>query len=537
MRDGQPADIDLPPTFSVLLRGAQPGVALDELSERLAPIFKCTPEQVLRLLGRPNVVVKRGVVKAKAQRYVSALLQAGAAGSIEAELPEPAPAPALAPVAAEASPAPAESPEVSVLAETVEAQPVLAEAVETQPAIAETVEAQAVLADAAETSAFAIAVDMPATDPGVADEPPALPEAANSSWPTLMPSEFVMPEETVPTPAPVPAPAATPAEWPLIADEFAATVVMRKPLPVAGFDEFATTIKLNKSRPADEDPMQRWLERHKDEAASASIAGESDADPFIDLPMAQLAMGQKLIIDAILLNVLFGALRRSVDMSLLAELLCALGIGALCLYGVLRIASGLQMSTMVKVLCAVGAAVPLLGVIVLVVLSTKASKRLRDAGYSVGLLGVSSNDIDQMSGTAGEGGFSARMFSAAGLGVVMLCVLLGKTSNTPASVDPLHPCDFIGQWTVTNGSVVHQATLSQDGSYLLKPATPPQPGALKGKWELRQGKLTWYEAGQTVASTRNDFIITNVSKFSVIEKNGTQSHYQRTRALPGSCLK
>jgi hypothetical protein len=58
------------------------------------------------------------------------------------------------------------------------------------------------------------------------------------------------------------------------------------------------------------------------------------------------------------------------------------------LLGVVRICSGLQRSQGQKILCMVLTFFPLINIVVLVYLSVKATRRLRDAGWSVGLLGA-----------------------------------------------------------------------------------------------------------------------------------------------------
>jgi len=101
--------------------------------------------------------------------------------------------------------------------------------------------------------------------------------------------------------------------------------------------------------------------------------------------LQQAASGQKLVIYAILLNFASAALKHSPGLAL------ALGLVALVmgLIGIARICAGLGYSTGTKVLLIIGCFVPLVNLVILVMLSMKATGRLREAGYKVGLLGAS----------------------------------------------------------------------------------------------------------------------------------------------------
>ena len=99
-----------------------------------------------------------------------------------------------------------------------------------------------------------------------------------------------------------------------------------------------------------------------------------------------IASGQKLVIYAIAMNVASVALRGAGLM-----LLFAVGIGALALSltGVYRLATGLEFSRGVVFVCLFLMVVPLANLVVLLVLNSKATRALKDAGYTVGLFGAS----------------------------------------------------------------------------------------------------------------------------------------------------
>ena len=99
----------------------------------------------------------------------------------------------------------------------------------------------------------------------------------------------------------------------------------------------------------------------------------------------KVASGQKLIIYAILVNFLTLGLKAA-----FGDIAGLVGIVAIVmsLIGMFRLASGLGYSTGAKVGLVILLLVPLVGLITLLVLNSRATKALRGAGYKVGLLGA-----------------------------------------------------------------------------------------------------------------------------------------------------
>jgi hypothetical protein len=103
----------------------------------------------------------------------------------------------------------------------------------------------------------------------------------------------------------------------------------------------------------------------------------------------QIASGQKLISYAILINVglyLLGLMLG--EMAGLILGLLAIGGYVLALIGVGRISSGLGDSTASRILQAVALLVPIVSLVVLFSLNSRASKALKAAGYKIGFLGA-----------------------------------------------------------------------------------------------------------------------------------------------------
>jgi hypothetical protein len=101
--------------------------------------------------------------------------------------------------------------------------------------------------------------------------------------------------------------------------------------------------------------------------------------------LGDVASGQKLVIYAILLYFLAAALRTVVGPVALLALLVCLGMSWT---GIYKIARGLDYPLWWRIVLLVLMLVPLVGLLVLVMLSSRATSRLRKAGYSVGLLGA-----------------------------------------------------------------------------------------------------------------------------------------------------
>ena len=110
------------------------------------------------------------------------------------------------------------------------------------------------------------------------------------------------------------------------------------------------------------------------EAAEPSVAAE------------KLASGQKLLIYAILLNL--GSLVVAFVFAPLAPLATIAAL-VLSIIGIVRLGAGFGFSVVVRILLCILMLVPLVNLIALLVLNSRATTRLREAGYTVGLLGAS----------------------------------------------------------------------------------------------------------------------------------------------------
>jgi len=115
---------------------------------------------------------------------------------------------------------------------------------------------------------------------------------------------------------------------------------------------------------------------------------QKKAELEVRIRESSAARGQKILIWCILLNFLLGAIERVHAVPDLAMMSFYILTAVWSLFGVVRICSGLQRSQGQKILFMVLMFFPLIGLVALVYLSVKATRLLREAGWSVGLLGA-----------------------------------------------------------------------------------------------------------------------------------------------------
>ena len=107
-----------------------------------------------------------------------------------------------------------------------------------------------------------------------------------------------------------------------------------------------------------------------------------------NLNIERVASGQKLIIYAILINIVATILQMAVHPAIGLVGLVSL---VMSIIGVVKLATGLSSSLIAKIIYVVLMFIPLINLITLLVLNSRATKELRANGYKVGLLGASKN--------------------------------------------------------------------------------------------------------------------------------------------------
>jgi hypothetical protein len=100
----------------------------------------------------------------------------------------------------------------------------------------------------------------------------------------------------------------------------------------------------------------------------------------------QVASGQKLIIYSILLSFASMAANTAFPPALVFALVLVTAV--MSIVGAVRLCNGMGFSALSKVLIIIGLLLPIVSLFVLVTLSIRATSRLKEAGYKVGLLGA-----------------------------------------------------------------------------------------------------------------------------------------------------
>jgi hypothetical protein len=121
-------------------------------------------------------------------------------------------------------------------------------------------------------------------------------------------------------------------------------------------------------------------------APKAQVADASGQDHEA---LRSVASGQKLIIYSILLSLAGFALAKPLGMLVLVLNLAA---AIMSIVGAVRIAGGLGQGTGAKILYVIAMLIPLISLVIMITLSIRATRALRDAGYEVGLLGARNMD-------------------------------------------------------------------------------------------------------------------------------------------------
>jgi hypothetical protein len=108
--------------------------------------------------------------------------------------------------------------------------------------------------------------------------------------------------------------------------------------------------------------------------------------PAVGLLVEQIASGQKLVIYAILVNLATIGLQ-----VVIGQIAGLLGLASLVMsvVGIVRLGRGMGMAPVSRTFLVIAMFIPLINLITLLVLNSRATTHLRNAGYKVGLLGAS----------------------------------------------------------------------------------------------------------------------------------------------------
>jgi hypothetical protein len=131
-------------------------------------------------------------------------------------------------------------------------------------------------------------------------------------------------------------------------------------------------------------------------APPQAVVGDIVSTGQPDGLMGQVAFGQKRMIQAILLQlggIVLGVLSAAVGgapVVAIANLIVGIAALGLSISGLMKTSRGLQINPVIRGLLVVCLLLPLINLVTLVLLNSRATRSLRAAGYHVGFLGVTS---------------------------------------------------------------------------------------------------------------------------------------------------
>ncbi len=120
-------------------------------------------------------------------------------------------------------------------------------------------------------------------------------------------------------------------------------------------------------------------------AAKVPARGEKREDGD-DRKIGQIASGQRLLILSIAGSYLFSNISK--DLNFAWAIFFLLAVFVMTTTGWLRLAKGLRLAPLSRALLLLACYLPVVNLVVLVVMNRRANRRLRDAGYKVGLFGA-----------------------------------------------------------------------------------------------------------------------------------------------------
>lgn len=113
---------------------------------------------------------------------------------------------------------------------------------------------------------------------------------------------------------------------------------------------------------------------------------QSDLNPELSERMERMSFGQKLVIYAVLIYFIAAIARMFIGPLIFVLLFASL---IMSLVGLYKILSARQSHVMVKIILFALLFVPLINILVLLSINSRATKALREAGYRVGFMGAS----------------------------------------------------------------------------------------------------------------------------------------------------
>jgi hypothetical protein len=126
-------------------------------------------------------------------------------------------------------------------------------------------------------------------------------------------------------------------------------------------------------------------------APKAKVADAAGHDGETWERLKRVASGQRLIIYSLLVQIVSVTLQGTIG---IPGFILGLAASIMAIVGVVRITGGLGRSLIAKIVYIVAMFIPLINLIAMLLLSSQATKALREAGLEVGFLGAKASQFD-----------------------------------------------------------------------------------------------------------------------------------------------
>ncbi|HEY1148422.1 MAG TPA: hypothetical protein VGF27_07600 [Pseudoduganella sp.] len=268
------------------------------------------------------------------------------------------------------------------------------------------------------------------------------------------------------------------------------------------------------------------------ETASAASA-EEYRERIKKKSLYEMGAGQKLVIASIMLNGAYAGLNK--QFGLLPALIASLAVVAVMITGLLSMCRGLNYKGAKRVLLLLSMFIPLVGLIVMVVLSRKAGNALKEEGVHVGLLGANSDDLAALARDAGLPEGTRPRVAIASIAVLLVfaaCFAVSshyrEKAEQAAALAMSRPCELVGVWEISSRLGDFTLTLHEDGRML-------SSDNKIGDWRLEGGELLLTEG--TVNTSTTHYQILRATDGYVLERMGVAHTMMPKQTLTGKRCK
>ena len=282
-----------------------------------------------------------------------------------------------------------------------------------------------------------------------------------------------------------------------------------------------------------------------------------------DAELYDVAEGVRLVCCAIGLNLLLRGVIAT--MAPVPAAFSSLLLSLMIVYGALRITAGLRYRGIVRIALtlvvlspvAMGFAVPyfklrmsalvtsaVASLLTMVALGIAGTRRLKKAGYKVGLFGASKDDVRHLGAMGSGERLQSTTLAWATFILVFLTGVTDGMSDKPKPkelTDANVPCDFVGTWEVEKDGGRHELRVADNGTYLgilLAGRGQGRAAEYAGKWRYTGASLVWTDEAYTpVRLTVNNVTDIGRNEFTALDGSGQKVVFQLKQRGPSQRCK